>query len=163
MAMARKLKGMLRLTNSRPGLNLAMSTLTGGGSVVGLIVEKQLDQMITTAGTVTAITAQGAITVTALCPMVNLNTSGTKATAHTGAEEVAEGETGSLGDLAPTLLPEDAAMPTGEVVAKGSNQLTKILPSRDFRPESGDISKGNLTFILGLSGAQLGTIQEGLK
>ena len=139
--MAKRLKVIIRPTDSRQGLNLLMSTLTIGGSVVGLIVSRQIGQLITTAGTVPAIMAQGATTGTTLCPMVNQSTSGMRATAHHGAEEVAEGETGSLGDLAPTMPPEDVVVQLGEVVAKGSKQLTKILPSRDFRPESGDISK----------------------
>ena len=81
--------------------------------------------------------AQGETTVTTLCPIVNQSTSGMRAMAHPGAG----GETGSLGGLAPTMPPEDMVVQLGEVVAKGSKHLTKILPSRDFRPESGDISK----------------------
>ena len=138
LAMARKLAGRIKVSpSSRQGLNLELSTLIGGGFVVGLIVGRQIGQMTTSAGTVAATMAQGVITMTALCPMMNLNTSGMKATAHTGAEEVVEGETGSLGDLVLTMLPEDAVMPTGEADEKGSKQLSKILSSRNFRPESG--------------------------
>ena len=123
VAMAKKLKVKIRSTDSRQGLNLLISTLTVGGSVVDIIVSRQIGQLITTAGTVMAIMAQGATIGTTLYLMVIQSMSGMRATAHHGVEGVAEGETGSLGDLVPTMPLEVVVegVRQGEVVAKGVN------------------------------------------
>ena len=123
VAMAKRLKVKVRSTNPREGLNLPIVTQTIGGSVVGIIVSRQISQLIITAGIVVAIMAQGAIIGTTLYLMLNQSMSGMRATAQHGVEGVAEGETGSLGDLVPTMPLEVVVegVRQGEVVAKGVN------------------------------------------
>ena len=121
-AMARKLTGRLKiLSSSRQGLNFQLSTQTGGGSVVGLLVSRQAGQQTESAGTVAVYMAQGGIIWTDLCPLMNLSMSTVQAMACTGAGVVVEGETGTLGDLVLTTLPEGAVMPIGEADVRGSN------------------------------------------
>ena len=123
VAMVKRLKVKARSTHPREGLNLPIATQAIGGSVVGTIVRGQIYQLIITAGTVVAIMAQGGIIGITLYLMLNLSLSVMRATAQHGVEGVAGVETGSLGDLVPTMPLEAVAgdVRQGEVVAKGIN------------------------------------------